>query len=152
MLWAFIHDLEHLFDEAQWYLIVKQVAHRIHENYARFSPSTWDVQRFMVATHGKTIGIFGNPHCLQSSSHHFSIAILAASRNFVAASGGIPSEFSPFYGACGHGKSEEVDGDGMMFAGVGTVSGTVIQIERSCTCSFGTHADSVIFLHLGQNL
>jgi hypothetical protein len=101
MMGGFIHDLEDRFDKVKRDFFVKQIAHGIDENNARFSPGERLRETFPVKTHREAVPVFLLSHQPQPASHPVSVTVLTAQADFRTAGDGIPGIFSPFYGGFG---------------------------------------------------
>ncbi len=75
---------------------MKKVAHRIDKDCAGLLPAQRYFKGMLVKRHPKTIDIIRTARGLQTVSHAFGVAVLAACTDFGASGNRIPSGFSPF--------------------------------------------------------
>ena len=76
------HDLEDTAYKAVRHSLMKQIAHGIDENHARFRPFQWQLQHVEVCPHSKSVTVVALSHRLKAFGHTLRIAIEAAGRNF----------------------------------------------------------------------
>lgn len=76
---------------------MEEVAHRIDEDRAWFTPLTRLVDQLGVERQFKAVRIFRHAHRLQPFRHTLGVAVLAPGRDDVATGDGVPGGMRPFY-------------------------------------------------------
>ncbi len=89
------HNVEHAVDEIIRHVRMKQVTHRVYEDFSRFLPREWDVKHMLVERNLEAIPVVGLSHSPQPLRHRFSVTMLAASAHLCTARERIPCGFSP---------------------------------------------------------
>ena len=85
-----------LLDECNGDPLVEQVAHRVHEDPARFFPPRGKRQQLGVHRRLESVSVARLPHGEQSRRHSFRIAVQAAFADLRAAGHRVPGTFRPF--------------------------------------------------------
>jgi len=101
------HRREDSLDERKWNVIVKEVAHRIHEHDPRLAPAARNVQQIRMQRHLKAVTVAIAAHGLQALRHPFGVTVSATFADLGAPGDRIPSHFGPFdVGSRRHGNLE----------------------------------------------
>ena len=77
---------------------MKEIAHRIDENYSGLSPAQRGIYKIILQRDIKTVSVTVLPHFKQSIGHPFSVTILAPGAYLAAPCYGVPSRLGPLDG------------------------------------------------------
>src|SRR5256885_14351004 len=89
------HDLEDLLYVSERNVLMKQVAHGVHEDRLRLLPPKWKLKHVWLQREFEAIPIVRLAHRLETFGHAFGIAMLAARANLGATGDRVPGRFCP---------------------------------------------------------
>ncbi|PAV67789.1 hypothetical protein WR25_02659 [Diploscapter pachys] len=109
------HDLPYRLNERVADALVKQVAHRVHEDFAGFSPSVGDRQRGLVLAHQALPDgtatttpckscVLADAHRLETTGHLHCVAMAASGAHDRASGDRVPGGIRPFDFGVSHGS------------------------------------------------
>src|SRR4051812_28861332 len=82
------HGQKDLLDKGQRHVVVKQVTHRVHKDYAGRLPRSWSIDQIIVRGTRETVRVAWGSHGVESLCHSFRIAVLAAGAHLRASGHG----------------------------------------------------------------
>jgi hypothetical protein len=91
-----LHRGEHALDKRLGHVLVKEIAHAVHENPPRPSPPKRQLEQVGMLRKGKRARVTGIAHRLQSASEAFRVTVLAPGADLRATSDRIPGRVGPF--------------------------------------------------------
>src|SRR5271163_176885 len=94
-----LHHPANLRDEIDWDVVVKEIAHRIHENSLRHAPLERDLQLLRHEAKVETLLERMARDAAKPLREGFGVAVLAAGADLGASANRIPGRIGPFYGA-----------------------------------------------------
>lgn len=99
------HDIEHALDVLDRHVLVKEVAHRVHEDRLRLPPPKGQLQHVRLEGEREPVPIIRLPHRLQPLGHPLGVAVLAPGTDLVTPRHRVPGRLRPLdFRSVSHGQ------------------------------------------------
>jgi hypothetical protein len=96
------HHVKYFVNVVLRHLDVKQIAHGVHEDPLRLSPSQWPIQHLRLQGQLETVSVVVRAHRFEAAGHSARVAVLAAGAGIVATRYRVPRRLRPFDCRLGH--------------------------------------------------